>query len=101
MEAVVKFNITDCREEEWTLDDYAKGKFQNLTDEDFTKVIAEIISEAIVDNRVYYDIDDANQAAQEILPSISAIVLNPQFSHLKRDYNLLVELVTYLTVRLA
>ncbi len=101
MEAVVKFNITDCREEDWMLSDYAKGKFQNLTDEDFTKVIAEIISEAIVENRVYYDLDDANQATQEILPSISAIVLNPQFSHLKRDYNLLVEFVTYLTVRLA
>ncbi len=100
MEAVIKFNITEAREEDWLLDNYTKGKFQNLTDEDLTDIIREIIREAIANNGVYYDYDDAEKAVQEILPSISSIILNPQFSHLRADYNTLVEMVTYLTVRL-
>ncbi len=101
MEAVVKFNIIDSREEDWSLDNYAKGKFKNLRDEDLTDVIAEIIREAIIANGVYHHCDDAERAVQEILPSISSLILNPQFRDIKQDYDLLVEMVTYLTVRLA
>lgn len=100
MEAVIKLNITDCREQEWLLDDYAKGKFQNLTDKDLTEVIAEIIRAAMAENSVYYDPDDAEQAVQELLPSICAIVLSPRFSHIRMNYDLLVEVTTYLSVRL-
>ncbi|MFI3306618.1 MAG: hypothetical protein R3Y68_08935 [Rikenellaceae bacterium] len=101
MEAVIKLNIIDCSEEEWLLDEYAKGKFQNLTDEDLTEVVAEIIRETIAKNGVYCNCDDAEIATQEILPSIASIILTPRFSHLRMDYNLLIEVVTYLTVRLA
>ncbi len=101
MEAVVKFNIIDEHEEDWRLDEYANGRFENLTDEDLTAAITEIIREAIERNRVYYDYDDAEEATQKILPTISSIVLNPRFPHLRMDYDLLVEMVTYLTVRLA
>ncbi len=101
MEAVIKFNIIDCREEEWSIDEYAQGRFQNLTDEHLTDVVAEIIREAIVENGVYYELDDAERATQEILPTISSIILNQQFNHLKMNYDLLVEVVTYLTIRLA
>ncbi len=101
MEAVIKINITDWQEENWLFDGYDKVKLKNLTDDSITVLIADIIHEAIEENRVYYDFDDAEKAMQEILPAISSLILNPRFLHIKTDYDLLVEMVTYLTVRLA
>ncbi len=101
MEAVIKINITDCHEESCLVGSFDKGKIKNFTDDSITELIADIIHEAIEDDKVYYDYDDAEKALQEILPAISSLVLNPRFSHIKTDYDLLVEMVTYLTVRLA
>ncbi|MFI3279485.1 MAG: hypothetical protein R3Y55_03040 [Rikenellaceae bacterium] len=33
MEAIIKLHITDCRESDWILDEYAAGKFRNLSDD--------------------------------------------------------------------
>ncbi len=101
MEAVIKINILDGEEEDWIIDDYAKGKFANLLDEDLVEVISLLIYSAIEENRVYYDPDDVDRAVRDTLPTISSIILNPQFSHIRSDYNSLVEMVTYLTTRLA
>lgn len=101
MERVLKFQISDAGEQDWVLDDYANGKFQNLTDEHFTEVVAEITREAIAINSIYYDLDDIERATQELLPTLSSILLHPRFSHVRADYDLLVELVSYLTIRLA
>ncbi len=73
METVIKFNIIDELEEDWILDEYSKGRFQNLTDEHLIDVITDIIRDAIVENGVYYDYDDAERVVQEILPTISSI----------------------------
>ncbi|MFI3319411.1 MAG: hypothetical protein SNH01_01380 [Rikenellaceae bacterium] len=78
-----------------------RGGFKDLSDADIVLAVAEIIREAIVNNGLYYDVDDAEDATQEILPAISLLNFNPRFSHIRKDYNMLVELVTYLTVQLA
>ena len=101
MEAVIKINILDGEESDWVIEDYANGKFANLTDEDLVGVISQIIYAAIEDNAVYFDYDDADRTVREIRPTISSIILNPLFSHIRSDYNSLVELITYLTTRLA
>ncbi len=101
MEAVIKFNVIDECEADWSLEEYANGKFQNLTDEDLKAFISQIIREAIANNGVYYDSDDAERAIEELIPTISSIILDPRFAHLKMDYTLIVELITYLTIRLA
>ncbi|MFI3292341.1 MAG: hypothetical protein SNG27_01080 [Rikenellaceae bacterium] len=101
MEATVKFNIIDAQESDWTLGAYANGKIRNLRNEDLINLISDIAREAIVDNGVYHDLDDIEMAVKDVLPAISIIILNPEFSHIKNDYDMLVEMVTYLTIRLA
>ncbi len=101
MEAVIKIKILDEREEDWGVVQAIGGGFKDLSDADIVLAVAEIIREAIVNNGLYYDVDDAEDATQEILPAISSLVLNPRFSHIRKNYNTLVELVTYLTVQLA
>ncbi|MFR9592344.1 MAG: hypothetical protein SNG27_08100 [Rikenellaceae bacterium] len=101
MEATVKFNIIEGQESDWAFDSYANGKIQNLTGEDLTAIIKDIIREVIINNIIYYDIDDIENATQEVLPTISSIILNPQFCHLRANYDSFVEFIAYLVVRLA
>lgn len=102
METIIKLNISDFLEDEDLIfNECTEIKFSQLTDEHLTEVITEIILSAIIGNRVYFDSKDALVAMEEILPTITSIVFNPRFSHIKTNYNTLVEFVTYLTTRLA
>ncbi len=100
MEAIIKLNITDSRESDWILDQYAKGKLRNLTDEDLSEVVESLIEAAIVENGVYYDADNIDRDVQEILPVVMSILLNTRFLYIRTNYDSLVEMVTFLSVRL-
>ncbi len=100
MEAIIKLNITDCQESDWILDEYAAGKFRNLSDEDLSEVVESLIEAVIVENGVYYDADDVDRAVQVLLPVAMSILLNPRFFHVRANYDALLEMVTFLSVRL-
>ncbi|MFI3331725.1 MAG: hypothetical protein R3Y38_07975 [Rikenellaceae bacterium] len=86
--------------ERFILEDCECEKFQDLTDEQISGLVEDIICEAILENRVFYDFDDAENATNEIFPAICELILNPRFSHVRADFKTLLETVTYLAVQL-
>ncbi len=97
----IKLELIQFEESDLFLPDYCEGKFANLNDADLKSAIDEMITEAIIENRLYLDYDDIAQASEELFPLIEAIIFNPRYSYIKADYALFCEFITYLTVRLA
>ena len=71
-----------------------------VTDRDFIYIIKDLISEAIINNRVYYDYDDIEIAIEVIYPIVSMIIFNSTFN-LRYDAKGIDDLITYLVVNLA
>ncbi len=101
MAVEIKFELIEYEESELLLPEYCNGKFENLNDDDLESSILELMWEAIEENGVYYDPDDAEKAVDRLYPTIKEIVFNPQHYILRYNYKRFAEFVTYMTVRLA
>lgn len=77
------------------------GNLTQVTDPEMVYILKDMIDEVMIENNVYYDNNDREEAIEVIYPVIASIIFNPNFSHIKGNEESMIDLITYLVIRLS
>lgn len=70
--------------ERWT-DSYLCIELKKLSDYELSNLLLEFIDEAMIENGMYYDNEDRQNATTTLYPIIASIIFHPNYRYMRSD----------------